>query len=357
MSASTTRRARHFADTDTAAAAVRVSARASDTSPVVQATQALLRRFRGRRPLRGGSLLVTIFGDSIAPRGGVVTLGSLIRLAQPFGLAERLVRTSVARLAQDGWLIARRDGRRSEYRLTPNGQHRFAEATKRIYGKSPASWDGQWTLIVLPPAGGKRRESLREEFRWLGFGQVSAGVFAHPSCSLAQARDWVRNLDASKDALLLQSSSEELAVDRRLVAAGWDLAGLARRYQRFVKAFRPIQAAVAPGVSVPAAPAPSGAGPLTAEAAFVIRTLLIHDYRKIHLQDPLLPPALLPDDWIGSTAYDLCSRLYGTVFAAAEYFLSQTASTLSEPLPRVNPEACARFGGISTSRCSGASAA
>ena len=36
-----------------------------------------------------------------------MTLGSLIRLAAPFGLTERLVRTSVARLARDGWLAAR----------------------------------------------------------------------------------------------------------------------------------------------------------------------------------------------------------------------------------------------------------
>ena len=63
---------------------------------------ALLGRFRRQRPLRSGSLLMTILGDAIAPRGGRVTLGSLIRLAEPLGLPERLVRTSVARLAQDG---------------------------------------------------------------------------------------------------------------------------------------------------------------------------------------------------------------------------------------------------------------
>src|SRR6266576_3488989 len=102
-------------------------------APVATATQGLLRRLQSQRPIRGGSLLVTIFGDAIAPRGGVVTLGSLIKLAGPFGLTERLVRTSVARLAQDGWLVARRDGRLSEYRLAPQGQQRFAEATQRIY--------------------------------------------------------------------------------------------------------------------------------------------------------------------------------------------------------------------------------
>jgi phenylacetic acid degradation operon negative regulatory protein len=296
------------------------------------ATQGLLRRFRNQRPIRGGSLLVTIFGDSIAPRGGVVTLGSLIQLAAPFGLTERLVRTSVARLAQDDWLVARRDGRRSEYRLTARGQHRFAEATQRIYGKGPASWDGQWTLLVLPPNGSKYRESLREGLSWLGFGQPSPGVFAHPNSNLEQAREWLRNLDGARDALLLKSSSDDLVIDRAIVAAGWDLGELARRYRRFVDSF--------------AAAATVSAAELSPESAFVIRTLLIHEYRKIHLQDPLLPPALLPSDWVGASAYELCADLYAKVFAAAEEFLTGTASTLEEALPPAELSAYARFGGI-----------
>ena len=40
---------------------------------------------------------------------------------QPFGLTERLVRTSVARLAPDDWLASRRSGRLSEYRLSHAG--------------------------------------------------------------------------------------------------------------------------------------------------------------------------------------------------------------------------------------------
>jgi len=301
-------------------------------NPTTAATQGLLRRFRSQRPIRGGSLLVTVFGDSIAPRGGVVTLGSLIQLAASFGLTERLVRTSVARLAQDDWLVARRDGRRSEYRLTPRGQHRFAEATQRIYGKGPASWDGQWTLLILPSNGSKHRESVREALRWLGFGQPSPGVFAHPNSNLEQAREWVRNLDGARDALLLESSSGDLEVDRAVVGAGWDLGELARRYRRFVDSFA-------------AAAAASGDG-LSPESAFVIRTLLIHEYRKIHLRDPLLPPALLPNDWVGASAYELCARLYAKIFAAAEEFLTGTASTLEQALPPADASAYARFGGI-----------
>ncbi len=141
---------------------------------------ALAARFRRQRPLRGGSLIVTIFGDAILPRGGAIALGSLIELAAPFGLNERLVRTATSRLAQDGWLEGRRAGKLSEYHLSKNGRLRFAEATQRIYSEPDTEWSGRWTLIVVPPMRAPARNEIREELVWRGFGEISANVFAHP---------------------------------------------------------------------------------------------------------------------------------------------------------------------------------
>jgi phenylacetic acid degradation operon negative regulatory protein len=330
--------------------------------PLTKPVEALLRRFHGQRPLRGGSLLMTIFGDAIAPRGGAVTLGSLIDLAHPFGLAERLVRTSVARLATEGWLAATRHGRRSEYRLTESGRKVFAEATRRIYGVNPSSWDGQWTLAVLPPAGGGRsltrgplragstkaegglgntlgnRRNIREELRWLGFGQLSPGVYAHPACTLEEARGWLVTLGCANHGWLFKSATEGLAADRRLAAEGWNLAEIVRRYRRFRDTFAPVAAAV------------RESGALSTQAAFLVRTLLIHEYRKIHLQDPLLPPPLLPAEWAGTEAYELTATLYAAVFAGAERFLTETGKTITGPLPPAGAEVHARFGGTHTGR-------
>src|SRR5579863_5930527 len=125
--------------------------------PLDAAAEAVLARFRRSRPLRAGSLLVTVLGDAISPRGGTISLASLIRLATPFGISERLVRTSVGRLAQDGWLKATRQGRLSYYRLTADGRRRFAEATRRIYGASPTAWDGRWLLVLIPRSVNERR--------------------------------------------------------------------------------------------------------------------------------------------------------------------------------------------------------
>jgi phenylacetic acid degradation operon negative regulatory protein len=287
--------------------------------PLPGPLKAVLRHFRAQRPLRGGSLLVTIFGDAIAPRGGIVTLASLIRLAAPFGLSERLVRTAAARLAREGWLAAERSGRRSEYRLSRAGAVRFAEATRRIYAPAPPGWDGRWTLLMLP-AGRRRPAQLREGLKWLGFGQLSAAVFAHPGTTPEEARRWLLKMPGAADALLLYAQGVDAASERRLAAQGWDLAELGRRYQRFLERFQPLLPILQ-------------RGGMSGERAFLVRTLLIHEYRKIHLQDPLLPLKLLPADWVGRRAYELTRALYAAVVAAAELHLSESARRLEGPLP------------------------
>src|SRR5208337_2012696 len=101
-----------------------------------------IRRELARAPLKAKSLVITVWGDAIAPHGGAVWLSGLIRLLAPLGLNERLVRTSVYRLAREGWLSAQQDGRRSLYRLTALGLTRFEHAYRRIYAPPESDWDG-----------------------------------------------------------------------------------------------------------------------------------------------------------------------------------------------------------------------
>jgi phenylacetic acid degradation operon negative regulatory protein len=292
----------------------------------------LLQRFRKQRPLRGGSLLVTILGDAIAPRGGKIALSSLIELARPFGLTERLVRTSIGRLAQQTWVSAERSGRSSFYSLTSFGKARFAEATQRIYGTVPTSWDGEWTLIVVPTSLKSQRDSLREELAWLGFGQIATGVFAHPTHKEATVRARLAELESAGALIVLQGARLAPTSDTNLVAIGWDFADLARRYRRFASTFSPLEA-------LPSTP-------LTGASAFILRTLLLHEYRKIQLRDPLLPTALLPQNWPGADAHEICRRLYAKVFPASEHYLSGTVQTIAGVLPAPAPEIFQRFGGL-----------
>jgi phenylacetic acid degradation operon negative regulatory protein len=295
------------------------------------AATTLVTRFRRHRPLRGGSLIITVFGDAIAPRGGAITLGSLIPLMQPFGLNERLVRTSVARLADDEWLTNRRCGRLSEYRLSAHGRRRFLDATRRIYGGPAAVWNGRWTLVLLPERDAARRQKIREALRWEGFGEPRPGLLAHPTLTPSEARQHLAAQHLGTAPLVLESRTHGYGTDRQLLRAGWDLRDLAARYARFIAGFAPVLAALPRRT----APPPPG--------AFIVRTLLIHEYRKIHLRDPLLPQSLLPRDWPGTAAHDLCRSLYERVLSAAEEHLTQVAARLDGTLPPPDAALYSRF--------------
>jgi phenylacetic acid degradation operon negative regulatory protein len=304
------------------------------TDPASTAAADLVARFRRQRPLRGGSLIVTLFGDSIMPRGGAIALGSLIALAAPFGLNERLVRTAAARLAKDGWLAGRRVGKLSEYRLSRDGRERFAEATRRIYSGPDTAWSGRWTLAVLPPMRAAQRKELKEELIWRGFGELSANVFAHPELDSRSLRAPLHPKGSQSKLIVFDANLAGDDAPQRLVSLGWDLEDLGLRYQRFVKRFERVLAALQSPPS------------LDPQACFIVRTLLIHEYRRLHLRDPLLPPLLLRADWPGAQAAALCREIYARVFAASETHLSHAAAQLDGPLPPPDASVTQRFGGI-----------
>lgn len=293
----------------------------------------LVARFRRQRPLRGGSLIVTLFGDSLLPRGGAIALGSLIELARPFGLNERLIRTATTRLKQDGWLDSRRAGKLSEYRLSKNGRDRFAEATLRIYSAPKTPWSGRWTLIMVPPMRAATRREIREELIWLGFGELSANVFAHPEFDSRTLRAQRRAAGLLAKVIAFEATLADDA-PQRLVDLGWDLDDLAVRYQRFVDRFARVQAVL------------QRRDAIDEQDCFIVRTLLIHEYRRLHLRDPLLPAQLLRADWPGARAAELCRDIYARVVLRSDVYLSRIAVRLDGPLPAADSSVMERFGGL-----------
>ena len=191
---------------------------------------------------KSSSLIITLYGDSIAPHGGGIGLGDLVEILGNFGLNERLVRTCVFRLARDGWLASRRVGRRSTYSLTPAGMRRFQRAFRRVYSEQQRQWDGSWTLVCTPasllPKG--VREQLERELEWEGFGKIASNVFGHPSPGLVSLREIVDGLDLAKRVYVLSARSLDVFATlslRDLADQSWKLDDLAKGYRAFVDRF------------------------------------------------------------------------------------------------------------------------
>ena len=299
------------------------------------ACRRLVDEFRSRQTVRAGSLITTVFGDAIAPRGGRVWLGSLIRAMGEFGINERLVRTSVFRLAKDDWLQSNQSGRRSYYSLTEAGRQRFEVATHRIYAEPVTDWNGHWTLLLLSALDTAGKEAARREFGWLGFGALSANALAHPAPEMSDVKLTARRLDIADALIVIDGETiDSGAAMRSLARSTWNLDDIDERYRRFVGMFADARKSL------------SGGQPVSGRTAFVLRTLLIQEYRKILLRDPQLPAELLPADWHGRSAYQLCASLYRDVYRAADDYLTETLETEHGQLPGNEPQFYSRFGGL-----------
>src|SRR6267378_6697913 len=173
-------------------------------------------------PPKSKSLVITLFGDAIEPRGGAIRLSDLISVLSWFGVNERLVRTCVFRLMGEGWFVSRRQGRHSVYSLTKQGAVRFQRAYKRVYSEQQRQWDGSWTLVCLPtdPDFKTSREHLERELAWEGFGKIASNVFGHPSPGLMSLREVLEGLNLSNRVHVLSARSLDVFATlplRRLV--------------------------------------------------------------------------------------------------------------------------------------------
>ncbi|WP_317201395.1 phenylacetic acid degradation operon negative regulatory protein PaaX [Janthinobacterium sp.] len=294
--------------------------------------------FLASDPPRSKSLVMTIFGDAIVPHGGAIWLGSLIELLAPFGVNDRLLRTSVFRLAQEGWLGAQRDGRRSAYAIMPAAQLRFARAYRRIYAPLQTHWDGSWTLVI--GAGGSvaaaERGALRKELLWEGYSVIAPGVFGHPSGD-AEVLQEILLRNGVQGKLYVCRATELPGMAQRplreMVEEGWDLSDVVQGYRQFIARFEPLLELLK-------------AGGIDGGQAFVIRSLLIHAYRRVQLHDPQLPVELMPEPWPGSAAYELARALYRLLHAVAEEHIMATLRREDAAAPAVEASFRQRFGGL-----------
>jgi len=294
--------------------------------------------FLASDPPRSKSLVMTIFGDAVVPHGGMVWTGSLIELLAPFGVNDRLLRTSVFRLAQEGWLGAQRDGRRSSYAITPDAMRRFSRAFRRIYAPLNVHWNGQWTLVLAASGlDAAERGQLRKELLWEGYSVIAPGIAGHPAGDMEALEALLARMDMLRKVYVVQASEVPGLRAKALgdmVAEGWDLSDVIAGYEKFVGQFSALPALLAE------------AGAIEPEQAFVLRSLLIHAYRRVQLHDPQLPIELLPEPWPGARAYDLARQLYRDLHAPAEAHILSVLRREDPSAPAAESTFYHRFGGL-----------
>src|SRR5262249_2791723 len=220
-----------------------------------------------------------------------------------------------------GWLGREPIGRNTYYRLSTREQASFLAATRRIYFGTEQPFDGRLRLALLGPEVDDR-SAVRPLLEREGFAALSPAVHVG-------VKDASPQIAAVAGLFLL--SADAGASGQAVAAAAFKLAPLAASYRDFIERFGPLDAGIAAGETLGAAD------------ALVARVLLIHEFRRIVLRDPLLPRALLPADWPGARSRALAGRIYRRLAPAAEVYLDRSARNEHGPLPPPHAEFFRRF--------------
>ncbi|MGI5458750.1 PaaX family transcriptional regulator [Streptomyces sp. CA-249302] len=234
------------------------------------------------------SLLMTVLGEYVLPRGRPVWTSALVESLALFGVEEKSARQALARTAAEGWLASERVGRRVRWALTPPGRRLLTEGAQRIYdfGSGERSWDGTWLVVLVSVPETKRdlRHRVRTRLSWAGFGSPEPGVWITPHADReTEALAVLKELQLADGAMSFTATYGALGSEAAMVARAWDLSEVEARYEAFIDEF-------------------TGLHPADGDAALHALTLLVHEWRRFPFLDPRLPPKLLPTGWSGAKA-------------------------------------------------------
>lgn len=269
----------------------------------------LLQAILKESPLKAAGFIVTIYGDVVEPRGGVVWTGNLVEICAEVGISETLVRTAVSRLVAAGQLSGEREGRRSFYRLAAPARAEFAAAARLLFGPPEVA---DWHFVQLT---GVRPDEAMQVLERAGHARLGPrlAVGARALPPLKQSAVVFR--------AEVVSGGDDLGA---FAADHWNLEHHAEAYRGFLSRFGRLADLLSGGLR------------LSPANSLVARLLLVHQFRLVVLRDPRLPQAALPADWPGEEARALFARLYLRLSPEADLHVARNFMTADGPLPETS---------------------
>ncbi|MBC6442584.1 MAG: hypothetical protein GDA53_05560 [Rhodobacteraceae bacterium] len=213
-------------------------------------------RFMTVGRIRVWSVIVTIFGDAVLPRGGVAPSAALSELTRAIGVKPEAFRVALSRLTRDGWIERSKEGRRSYYRLSAHGLTEFGHARRRIYARAPGTVEC-WQMTCTDGAGPDGHVEVAPRL-WVGpRSYVNGALVMTGDLSLP---DWARAKMADKEVYAGYAVLARVLEDTLGTSAGGDMPGL---------------------------------------QAAATRTLAIHQWRRLVLRHGDWPAHVFPAGWQG----------------------------------------------------------
>lgn len=275
--------------------------------------------------LRVWSVIITVFGDAVVPRGGVVGLVSLLPLLERIGIEQNAVRTAMSRLANDGWVVRERIGRQSFYSLAKDGQATFESAARRIYALQPSPWTGFFEIVLLRGQDHRNRPVTQRRMGEAGFGRIMPDVYLRPKVEFQPP------VPVEDAAIVVETRTITPLTISDLVGQCWPVDDLATGYSRLVARF----SSVLDALERTPEPVPMD--------ALATRIVLAHEWRKVILKDVDLPISDKPHGQSELAARAIVGELYGKLLEPSEKCLEQFFAAPGRTLPAPRSEFGRRF--------------
>lgn len=188
--------------------------------------------------------LLNVFGELIhSTASGPVTTGSLVAVLEEVGFNWHAARQAISRCAQAGRVESRRNGRTALWTLTDHGVRLVDDGRARVdgLGRTPEHWDGRWLILLLtiPQERRSLRQKIYRSLHWAGFGSPTPGLWVTTHLHRREhVADLLERFELRSSALAFIGQSSQAGLDdHEIVAAAWDLDGLADRYSTLARRF------------------------------------------------------------------------------------------------------------------------
>ena len=235
--------------------------------------------------------------ESMLRDDATIDAGALYDVAGELGMTDQQVRLCVKRLVADGQFVQDGRGRKAVLRATDALRSTITpdlDYLRLMYAqdRGDAPWDGRWRLVAfaVPESVRSARDAMRDVIVRLGGAAIQGGLYVSPN-------DWGSEIAAAAEQLAITDhvttlTTTDLAIggsdEPRAVANHlWRLGDIAERHRRLL------------AVAERALRALPDASP-TARLTTAIE--LAAEFTHAVEPDPLLPPELLPQPWIGVAA-------------------------------------------------------
>lgn len=231
---------------------------------------AITQSLAGLGKQRVWSLMVTLFGDLAQAEGQAIAGPVLSAVLSEMQIKPEAARVALHRLRNDGWIASQKVGRTSVHSLTDFGRSESAMASARIY--APVRSDAMdWQLVMLP-------DTTRDDAKDLnaaGFAPLAPRIYLGNVDAQPPKGAWTLKGEAVPDWVKEQFEPE----------------GLAQDYTNLHRVLVEVDASL-----------PKDAALSSLQTA-VLRCLIVHNWRRLVLRHPDLPPELFTSDWRGHACH------------------------------------------------------